>query len=52
VVSISAAGRTFLETKRSEGEQWLAQVLQERLTTDEQRTVIDAMALLDRVARP
>lgn len=52
VISVSAAGRSFLDTKRTEGEQWLARALDAHLSTDEQRTVIDAMALLERVAAP
>jgi DNA-binding MarR family transcriptional regulator len=50
LVSISGAGRAFLEDTRAGGEEWLARALQERLDEGERRMLIDAMALLERVA--
>ena len=49
IVSLSADGRTFLNSTRAVGEEWLTCALQERLTEAQRRTVIEAMALLDRV---
>ncbi|MFG1922251.1 MarR family winged helix-turn-helix transcriptional regulator [Cryptosporangium sp. NPDC048952] len=52
VVSLSAAGRSWFDGSRSAREEWLVVGLRERLSEDERRTVIAAMALLDRAARP
>lgn len=52
VVSLTDAGRDVLESSRTAGEGWLATVLQERLSDDERRTVITAMALLERATAP
>lgn len=49
-VSLSPAGRAFLDTTRAAGEEWLARALHERLTEDERATVIAAMELLDRIS--
>jgi DNA-binding MarR family transcriptional regulator len=49
LVSVSAAGRAFLDDKRRTGEEWLARALQERFTEAERRSVIEAMALLERL---
>ena len=50
VVSLTPGARTFLDTSRAAGEEWLARALAEHLDADERRTVVAAMALLDRVA--
>lgn len=50
VVSLTAAGRDLLAGKRAANEQWLARALEDHLTEPERRTVIEAMALLDRIA--
>lgn len=50
LVSLSAAGREFLDDSRRAGEEWLARALHERFTEGERRTVIEAMALLERLA--
>ena len=52
LVSISDDGRSLMADTRRAGEQWLAQALQERFTEDERQTLIDAMALLERLAGP
>ena len=52
VVSVSPAGREFLETSRAAGEGWLAGVLSERLTEAECATLVEAMTLLERVTEP
>jgi DNA-binding MarR family transcriptional regulator len=49
LVSVSAAGRAFLDDKRRIGEEWLARALHERFTEAERRSVIEAMALLERL---
>ena len=52
LVSLSDVGRDLLESTRIAGEGWLAGVLRDRLTDDERRTVVDAMALLERATAP
>lgn len=49
VVSLSPAGREFLESSRAAGEGWLAGVLSERLSEAECATLAEAMTLLERV---
>jgi DNA-binding MarR family transcriptional regulator len=49
LVSVTAAGRAFLDDKRRIGEEWLARALHERFTEAERRSVIEAMALLERL---
>ncbi|MCD2196255.1 MarR family winged helix-turn-helix transcriptional regulator [Actinomycetospora endophytica] len=51
VVTVSPAGRDFLESSRTAGEGWLAAALTERLTEAECATVVEAMALLERVVQ-
>lgn len=51
IVSMSEAGQAFLAGKRRAGEEWLARSLQDRYTERERRTIIEAFALLDRLAR-
>ena len=52
LISLSAAGREFFEDKRRASEEWLSQALQDRLTEAERHTVIQALALLDRLSGP
>ena len=52
LMSATEAGRVFLADKRRAGEEWLTRALAERCGEDERRLVIEAMALLDRVAEP
>lgn len=52
LVSLSAAGREFLASGRRAGEEWLVSALQDRFTEAERRTVIEALALLDRLTQP
>ena len=52
LVSLSAAGREFLNDSRREGEEWLARALQECYTEGERKVLIEALALLDRLTRP
>ncbi|TCO54247.1 DNA-binding MarR family transcriptional regulator [Actinocrispum wychmicini] len=49
LISLSRAGREFLDDRRRVGEEWLARAFQDGFTEAERRTVIEAMALLDRL---
>jgi DNA-binding MarR family transcriptional regulator len=49
LVSLSAEGRERLEGTRQAREEWLVQALQERYTEAERRTIVEALALLDRL---
>jgi DNA-binding MarR family transcriptional regulator len=51
LVSASETGRAFLADKRRAGEEWLARALQDHYTEDERQTLIEALALLDRLTR-
>lgn len=51
IVSVTGAGQTFLADKRRAGEEWLARSLQEGCTEQERGTIVEAMALLDRLTR-
>jgi DNA-binding MarR family transcriptional regulator len=50
VVSLTAGGRAVISSTRAESEEWLTRALQDHLSEAERRTVIEAMALLDRVS--
>ncbi len=52
IVSVGPAGQELLASSRAAGEGWLAGVLTERLTEAECATLVEAMALLERVAKP
>jgi DNA-binding MarR family transcriptional regulator len=52
IVSITPAAADLLESSRTAGEGWLAGVIGERLTEAECATLVQAMALLERVAQP
>ncbi|MYS20079.1 DNA-binding transcriptional regulator, MarR family [Streptomyces sp. DvalAA-14] len=52
LVSLTGAGRERAEGNRQAREEWLARALHDRFTEGERRTVIEAMALLDRLAQP
>ena len=51
LVSLSEAGRAFLADKRRAGEEWLARSLQARFSERERQSLIEALALLDRLTR-
>ena len=51
VVSLSDAGREFFDDRRRAGEEWLARALQDHYTEAERHTVIEAMALLERLTQ-
>ncbi|MEV4618091.1 MarR family transcriptional regulator [Asanoa sp. NPDC049573] len=50
VISLSAAGQRMFESTSRAREEWLARSLQDRFTEAERQTVIEALALLDRLA--
>lgn len=50
LISVSASGQAFLEDNRRAGEEWLARSLESGFTEDERQTVIEALALLDRLS--
>jgi DNA-binding MarR family transcriptional regulator len=50
VLSLSETGRKYLDDRRRAGEEWLTQALEAHLTEAEHHTVIEAMALLERLA--
>jgi DNA-binding MarR family transcriptional regulator len=52
LVSVSVAGREFLNDRRRAGEEWLARALHERFTEPERHAVIEAMGLLERLTHP
>jgi DNA-binding MarR family transcriptional regulator len=52
LVSLSAAGRDLAAGSRQAREEWLTRALEERYTGAERATIIEAMALLDRLTRP
>jgi DNA-binding MarR family transcriptional regulator len=52
LISLSPAGRERLEGDRRVREEWLARSLRERYTEAERRTIVEALALLDRLTQP
>ncbi|MBU3863883.1 MarR family transcriptional regulator [Streptomyces sp. 4503] len=51
LVSVSETGSVFLDDKRRAGEEWLAQALETGYTEVERETILEALALLDRLSR-
>jgi DNA-binding MarR family transcriptional regulator len=51
VVTLTAVGRHHVEGDRQAREEWLARALQDRYSETERRTIIEALALLDRLTR-
>ncbi|GHH72872.1 MarR family transcriptional regulator [Streptomyces sulfonofaciens] len=51
LVTLTAPGRERVEDSRQARVEWLARALHEQYTEEERRTVIEAMALLDRLTR-
>ncbi|MEU9130363.1 MarR family transcriptional regulator [Kitasatospora sp. NPDC048540] len=50
LVSLSDTGQAFLADCRRAGEEWLARSLQAHFTEQERQTVVEALALLDRLS--
>lgn len=51
LVTLTDAGRERVEGTRQARSEWLARAFEERCTEDERQTVIEAMALLERLTR-
>ncbi|MEV0151181.1 MULTISPECIES: MarR family transcriptional regulator [unclassified Nonomuraea] len=52
LVSLSPAGRALFEDSRRAGEEWLTRAMQEHYTEAERQTLIQAIALLERLTLP
>jgi DNA-binding MarR family transcriptional regulator len=52
VISLTDAGREFIDDSRQAREEWLSRAFQDRYTEAERRTLVEALALLDRLTRP
>ncbi|MEW9534237.1 MarR family winged helix-turn-helix transcriptional regulator [Microbispora sp. NPDC049125] len=52
LISLSEAGREFFDDRRRVSEEWLTRALHDHFTEAERQTVIEAMALLDRLTHP
>ena len=51
LVSLTTAGREVVQGTRRAREEWLARSLQDRYTEPERRTILEALALLDRLTK-
>jgi DNA-binding MarR family transcriptional regulator len=51
VIELTDAGRQALELDRSRRDGWLAQAIAEELTDREQRVLLEAVGLLDRISQ-
>ncbi|MFJ4639965.1 MarR family winged helix-turn-helix transcriptional regulator [Streptomyces hygroscopicus] len=51
LVSLSETGGGFMADKRRAGEEWLARSLETGYTEAERQTILEALALLDRLTR-
>jgi DNA-binding MarR family transcriptional regulator len=49
VISLTDSGRQRAENDRQVREEWLATALRERYSEPERRTILDALALLERL---
>ncbi|MET8224758.1 MarR family transcriptional regulator [Streptomyces sp. NPDC005301] len=52
LVTLTDAGREYVEGNRQAREEWLARAFQDRCTEAERQTVIEAIALVERLTRP
>lgn len=52
LISLSTAGREFIDDSRQEREEWLTRALQDRYSEAERHILIEALTLLDRLTRP
>jgi DNA-binding MarR family transcriptional regulator len=50
LISLSESGTAYVDDKRRAGEEWLAKSLESGFTEEERQTVIEALALLDRLS--
>jgi DNA-binding MarR family transcriptional regulator len=52
LISLSDAGREFIDDSRQAREEWLTRAFQDRYTEAERRLLVEALALLDRLTQP
>jgi len=52
MISLTEAGRKRAESDRQVREEWLARAIHERYSESERRTILDALALLERLTEP
>jgi DNA-binding MarR family transcriptional regulator len=52
LISLSDAGREFIDDSRQAREEWLTRAFQDRYTEAERQTLVEALALLDRLTQP
>ncbi|MEU6851865.1 MarR family transcriptional regulator [Actinacidiphila alni] len=52
LIVLTAAGRERVQGNRAAREEWLARAFQDRYTPEERTTVLEALALLERLTRP
>lgn len=52
LVTLTEGGRARVEGNRQVREEWLARAFQDRYTEEERQTVLDALALLERLSQP
>ncbi|MET8946109.1 MarR family transcriptional regulator [Streptomyces sp. NPDC004542] len=52
LVTLTEAGRARVEGNRQVREEWLARAFQDRYTEAERKTVLEALALLERLSQP
>ena len=50
LVTLTEAGRARIEDNRQVREEWLARAFEDRYTAQERRTILDALALLERLS--
>ncbi|MGW3105467.1 MarR family winged helix-turn-helix transcriptional regulator [Streptomyces sp. NPDC001100] len=50
LVTLTEAGRERVEDNRQAREEWLARAFEDRYTEQERRTIVDALALLERLS--
>ncbi|MEU5026860.1 MarR family transcriptional regulator [Streptomyces milbemycinicus] len=50
LISLSESGTAYVDDKRRAGEEWLARSLESGYTEEERQTIIEALALLDRLS--
>ncbi|MEU5640395.1 MarR family transcriptional regulator [Streptomyces milbemycinicus] len=50
LISLSESGTAYVDDKRRAGEEWLARSLESGYTEAERQTIIEALALLDRLS--
>ena len=51
LITLSALAREYIDDSRQVREEWLARALQDRYTDAERNTVVEALALLERLTR-